>query len=569
MRILRRIFQHTDSIVFKISAVIASILAVMILLLLYYNIYSYRIATENVEEQQRRVMSVRIQQIRAVFSSATATLNELALDNLGKVNAFQGSGDFKKYISSMDMADILTKKAAGNTDISCLYFAYKEENIYLFRYNSGVAWSQKFAIEDYFRRNTPLQNDAALGSWHIVQMAGSYYLLQNYSIGHADIGVLVALDKFLAQPGEMGENRSVYMLTDESGAVLATENKGDFPIGLAIENSNELVSNIYAEHAVFTESLPGYGLRLSCAIARKDIYRGVQTMQFILIFMGVPALFTVIASSRYLNRKIVRSVKKLMAATVQIESGNIDYQIPIDATEAREFAALIGSFNSMTEEIKDLKIQTYEETLERKNAELKYLQMQLRPHFYLNAITTISSLSMNGKNEQIQQFIAALSAYLRYLFTDNQHQATIASEVQHAVDFIKLQQIRHPNRIFYYHSVEPGVAEIPVQKLLFQSFVENIFKHAFDGESGISVFIRAQKIQKDDETFALITIEDTGCGFPASLLQGSPGEMESVGIANISKTLALTYGREGLLALSNNEQGGAQVDIYIPLPVPQ
>ncbi len=566
MSTLHRIFRHTDSIVFKISAVIASILAVMIILLLFYNIYSYRIATENVEEQQRRVMSVRIQQMRATLSSATTTLNELALNNLGKVNAFQGASDFKKYISSMDMAEILTQKAASNTDISCLYFAYKEQNIYLYRYNSGVAWRQKFAIEEYFRTVPSLENDATFGTWHIVQMEEAYFLLQNYNIGHADIGVLIALDKFLAQHGTMGETRSTYVLTDENGTVLSTENQDVFPVGMAIENSQELLSSAYAEHAVFTEDLPVYGLRLSCAIARKDIYRGVQTMQFILIFMGVPAILTVIASSRYLNRKIVRSVKKLMAAIAQIESGNIDYQIPIDQTEAKEFSALIGSFNSMTTEIKDLKIQTYEETLERKNAELKYLQMQLRPHFYLNAITTISSLSMNGKNEQIQQFIAALSAYLRYLFTDNLNRATIATEVQHAADFLKLQQIRHPNRIFYYHSVEPDVAEIPIQKLLFQTFVENIFKHAFDGESGISVFIRARQIQKNEESFALITIEDTGCGFPASLLDdGLPQDMERVGIANISKTLSLTYGREDLLELTNNEQGGAQINIFIPI----
>ena len=65
----------------------------------------------------------------------------------------------------------------------------------------------------------------------------------------------------------------------------------------------------------------------------------------------------------------------------------------------------------MTQEISALKIQNYEEALERKNAEVKYLQLQLHPHFYLNAITTISSLSMRGENEQIQSFIRAPVSY--------------------------------------------------------------------------------------------------------------------------------------------------------------
>ncbi|MFD1905092.1 hypothetical protein ACFSQ7_15160 [Paenibacillus rhizoplanae] len=36
----------------------------------------------------------------------------------------------------------------------------------------------------------------------------------------------------------------------------------------------------------------------------------------------------------------------------------------------------------MVSEIKDLKIQSYEEQIEISRAEIKYLQMQIRPHFF-------------------------------------------------------------------------------------------------------------------------------------------------------------------------------------------
>lgn len=42
---------------------------------------------------------------------------------------------------------------------------------------------------------------------------------------------------------------------------------------------------------------------------------------------------------------------------------------------------LFHALESMVSEIKDLKIQSYEEQIEISRAEIKYLQMQIRPHF--------------------------------------------------------------------------------------------------------------------------------------------------------------------------------------------
>lgn len=557
---------NKNSIIFKISAVIAVILVIMIMLLLFNNIYSYRTAARGAEEQQKRVMSIHTQQIVAKLDAATATLNELALNNLGKVTAFQTHDDFKRYLSSMDMTQILTTKTRNNENIACLYFAYPEEDVYLYRYASSTEWQQKFAVDDYIKEIAEFENDAAFSTWHTVRVGQKYYMMQNYAVGPANIGVLIAVDNLLSGTDKSQEYRSVYMITDETGKVLATENPEEYALESVLNNPKELVSNYSAGYTIFTQALPRYSLRISCAVGRGDIYQSVKAMQLFLFSLSILAVFAIVFFSRYLNRQIVEPVKKLAAATKEIEKGNIDYRIPADKGDAYEFEALISSFNNMTQEIKELKIQTYEETLERKNAELKYLQMQLSPHFYLNAINTISSLSISGKHQQIQEFIVALSAYLRYLFTDNLNAATVKTEIMHAVDFLELQQIRYPNNIFYFYSIEPDVEDIPVEKLLFQTFVENIFKHAFDGETGISIFIRAQRVSREDELFALISIEDTGCGFPLPMLEDGLIEGgKNIGIANIAKTLQLAYGRDDLLHLSNNEQGGARVEIFLPL----
>ena len=151
---------------------------------------------------------------------------------------------------------------------------------------------------------------------------------------------------------------------------------------------------------------------------------------------------------------------------------------------------------------------------------------------YLNAINTISSLSMRGQNKEIQQFIAALSVYLRYLFTNNHQRTTIETEIDHAVAYIRLQRIRFPGLIFYYADVEEDVRDVPVQKLLIQTFVENIFKHAFDGKQTLSIFLRVQHTLLGAVPCAKVTIEDTGCGFTEEFLADFPPQNgEKVGLA--------------------------------------
>lgn len=457
-------------------------------------------------------------------------------------------------------------KVQNNSQLACVYFVCEQQPLFLYRFDGSMGWQKKINLEDYLQGAPELESDVVTGAWHILKLGSDCYLQQNYRIGPGYLGVLLSLETLLE--GRQGEEsaESIYLFTDEDGQVLISENDVEFSMGDTVKNSETYVPAGNGDYVMFTQEAGVAGLRLSCAVPSEDVYAGMQRMQYLLGGIALGALLLVVLLGIYLHRNVVRPLQTLALATCQIEKGNIDYQIQADPHLAKEFLDLIGLFNGMTKEIKNLKIQNYEEMLERKNAELKYLQMQLRPHFYLNAITTISSLSMRGENEKIQEFIQALSDYLRYLLSDNRTQATVEGEVRHAVAFIRLQQIRHQDKIFYYHWVDQDVAQVPIQRLLVQTFVENIFKHAFDGETEISIFIRARRVRRKGEDMAQITIEDTGCGFPESILrhQAIP-DRESVGSGNVRKTLALTYGREDLLELSNNEQGGAQVDIYLPL----
>ena len=50
----------------------------------------------------------------------------------------------------------------------------------------------------------------------------------------------------------------------------------------------------------------------------------------------------------------------------------------------------------MVSEIKKQKLLFYEQTIEKQKAQLQYLQLQLKPHFYLNGLKTLNVLFRNG-----------------------------------------------------------------------------------------------------------------------------------------------------------------------------
>ena len=99
---------------------------------------------------------------------------------------------------------------------------------------------------------------------------------------------------------------------------------------------------------------------------------------------------------------------QMVCVLQQIDPQEQDLSLHIPCKN-REFSILQDAFNTLMQENIGLRFRSYERQIEVRNAELRAIRLQLKPHFFLNAITTISSLSMQGKNLEIRQYIDVLS----------------------------------------------------------------------------------------------------------------------------------------------------------------
>lgn len=298
---------------------------------------------------------------------------------------------------------------------------------------------------------------------------------------------------------------------------------------------------------------------------------GLGYIQWIIAFLGIISLIIMPFVIFYLRKEIIVPIKALVVGTKRLEQGNLDYQVAEEGSSL-EFRTLNHSFNSMVTEIKNLKISQYERKIELQKAELKYLQMQIRPHFFLNALTTIHSLTFKDKNEDIRAFIDALSNHLRYMFKGGLNKVTVSEEIEYIKNFFYMQEIRFPDSVFYVFDIEPSLMQKQIPQFIIHTFIENSFKHAMTLDEPLSLFIQIKRITDEGKEAMRIVIEDSGEGFPDEILEKvnksdgvSSMDGYRIGISNIKRTLALLYGNSSLLRISNVESLGGRVEFIIPI----
>lgn len=269
---------------------------------------------------------------------------------------------------------------------------------------------------------------------------------------------------------------------------------------------------------------------------------------------------------------LYRPFKTLVTAMRCAEEGDLDVQIK-KHTRLKEFDRVYTIFNSMTAEIKNLKISVYEQKISEQKTMRQYLQMQLKSHFYLNCLNILYSLAQVREYKLIQELTMYLTRYFRYMLKDASKQTPVKEELDHVRNYMNIQEMRFPGKVTYREDVPEAFMELPIPPLMLQTFIENAIQHAinFDQQNDISLSI-AQKNQPGQNGI-VITIADNGPGFEDKLLAQFNYEEpvtkieyeKGIGINNIKNRLKIIYGGRAKLYFHNSEPQGAVVEIWLPI----
>ena len=135
-------------------------------------------------------------------------------------------------------------------------------------------------------------------------------------------------------------------------------------------------------------------------------------------------------------------------------------------------------FQRLIAQIRKLKIDAYERERQRQRVQLEYLQLQIKPHFFLNCMTSIHSMAQLHLDEEIQRMAAATAEYFRYIFQSGQACVPLSGELTHARNYLEIQKMRYGEALRYEIRAEDGAQDVLIPPLTLQTFLENTIKHA-------------------------------------------------------------------------------------------
>lgn len=282
---------------------------------------------------------------------------------------------------------------------------------------------------------------------------------------------------------------------------------------------------------------------------------------FFLVVLGLYVLF--------MQRMLFKPLHELMIGMKKISLGNLGVRLKRNNTV--EFDFLANTFNDMAEQVKNLKIDVYEEQLRVKQGELKQLQSQINPHFYMNSLNIIYNFAVLEETESVKKMSLHLADYFRFIMTSNQEMITLREELKHIENYIVIQQLRFPNRLkMSIIEVEPYL-DYQIAALTIQPFIENAIIHGFKNRKQM-FHIEITASRKSASSFT-ITIADNGSGFTSEVLEKLQQrerivdeQRRSLGISNVIERLELLYGERANIVFSNrDEAGGALVEITFPI----
>ena len=316
-------------------------------------------------------------------------------------------------------------------------------------------------------------------------------------------------------------------------------------------------------------TLPTVSGYIVYAVPYKTFFGQLNTMQRFLMIITLCLLISIPICWLLLQSLLLQPLNSLTETTQAIKTGHTDTRVPRDSN-IYEVNAIAETVNTMLDTIQQQKIEAYEWELSVRDLRLQYLQLQLRPHFFLNCLNLIYSLAGEKKYADLQELALNLSIYLRNNFKDSSRLVTLTSEINSVESYIHIQGtgMQFPPLLEVF--VDFNTDEFLIPPISVLTFVENAVKHATPEDAALEIHIKCELLYSEEGNYLNITICDNGCGFSQEKLKelNAPDNKNSInghiGISNIRHRLQFLYGDHATISF-RNRSNGACVELFIPI----
>ena len=207
---------------------------------------------------------------------------------------------------------------------------------------------------------------------------------------------------------------------------------------------------------------------------------------------------------------------------------------------------------SALEKQKTLENKFLQTQLQLKEQELKFLKMQIHPHFLFNTLNTVYGFALK-KSDQTPGLILKMSNLLDYiLYQVDKSSVLLQEELNHINDYISLEKTRFQESLQISFVVDSFEDNLKIAPMLFLPFVENAFKHGTQIDEVLSVKIN------------LITEDEFLCFEIENSANNNSNYGKGIGLENIKKRLEMLFDKNYVLYIKH-EENKFKVNLKIPI----
>lgn len=546
-------WQKNNSLIAKIMLFMSGLLVLSGIILLTLLRYTGDVLAENRQKEIGHLLNIYETSLEYGLNSTDNNLLSIAQEQKS-LEELSNAEEARRYYAATDLLDIIKRLRSNNDTVDMLIAIGNYEND-VSDASARLTVKDRDAIIAYMNDRRAERKDGekmptGTQGWIVVTVGKEQYLLRSYDTQDYSAAAWIKADTFLDQ---------VLRLEHDTNRILALEDKEGVRIaGEAYEGTKSM--------EVWRKEIGKYHLILVCTVEGNTIYEQipllpVAILSIVLLMIGLLAWLY-----WYVRREIFQPIRALMYTIEYIQNGDYRHRVETRC-ENREFSVLNAAFNTMLDTIVELRISEYERQLCQKEAEIKYFQMQIKPHFFLNAIATIHSMSFDNRGEEIRAYIAALSDNIRYMFKAGLHTVPIAEELDHLEKYLEMQEILYPGCVFCYMDRPQELMEWQIPQMILHTFLENKYKHTVKVGNILSIYIAVKEIQRQGQKALEVTIEDDGEMFPENVIQKkweiNDQNGHGVGLYNVARTMEIMYGMPDLLKFDNISRG-TKITICFP-----
>jgi two-component system, sensor histidine kinase YesM len=312
----------------------------------------------------------------------------------------------------------------------------------------------------------------------------------------------------------------------------------------------------------------------------EDLKKPINNIRSNTIFMSVITLIIALLLAVHFGRSLLGPIQTLKRGMLQTEQGKWT-QLPLSGRND-EMDDLTQRFNMMVTRLSELVDRVYKAELkereiqvERQKAELQALQLQVNPHFLYNTLETITCYAVIQDSHEITGIVKYLAEMLRYAVKTDLEEVTIANELKHVLNYMRIINYRTGWEFEIDVVIPPKYLLRNMVRLTLQPLVENAFQHAFPDGVEKHHSIKIDAYMTDDEF--VVTVEDNGAGMTHARLEElreklnrnklpdlEPGHQGGIGLVNVHRRIQMVFGEQYGLSIESKRNEGTQFLLRMP-----